>query len=150
MDFWKSFGHVNIGEIYIPILHMGFATIQVPFIYKLLLYENFGCCLFYIVNSSCKLVHLHLFLLFNSHPIQYIAGPTASIAELTDFICAAQMAKAADIYFQELPDESKVFTILGISCFFFCLFCFLKLSFLFRHYSRNSQPKRENCTSTSC
>lgn len=34
-------------------------------------------------------------------------GPTASIAELTDFICAAQMAKAADVYFQELPDESK-------------------------------------------
>lgn len=31
-------------------------------------------------------------------------GPEASIAELTDFLCAAQMAKAADPY---LPDEIK-------------------------------------------
>ncbi|KAL6960578.1 DNA (cytosine-5)-methyltransferase [Sarracenia purpurea var. burkii] len=31
-------------------------------------------------------------------------GPDSSVAELTDFICAAQMAKAADAYLQELPE----------------------------------------------
>lgn len=30
-----------------------------------------------------------------------VAGPDATIAELTDFICAAQMAKAADASFPE-------------------------------------------------
>ncbi|KAA8530223.1 hypothetical protein F0562_004932 [Nyssa sinensis] len=32
-------------------------------------------------------------------------GPEASIVELTDFICAAQMAKASDACLQELPEE---------------------------------------------
>ncbi|KAL6994359.1 Serine/threonine-protein kinase wnk3 [Sarracenia purpurea var. burkii] len=40
-------------------------------------------------------------------------GPDASIAELTDFICASQISKATDAYLQELPDENKVF---------FCMF----------------------------
>ncbi|XP_059642328.1 DNA (cytosine-5)-methyltransferase DRM2-like [Cornus florida] len=34
-------------------------------------------------------------------------GPEASLVELTDFICAAQMSKAADAYLNELPDENK-------------------------------------------
>ncbi|KAL8124335.1 DNA (cytosine-5)-methyltransferase DRM2-like [Apium graveolens] len=34
-------------------------------------------------------------------------GPGASVAELTDFITAAQMAKADDVFYKELPDESK-------------------------------------------
>ncbi|XAR51879.1 DNA (cytosine-5-)-methyltransferase [Bertholletia excelsa] len=34
-------------------------------------------------------------------------GPDASLTILTDFICAAQMAKAADAYFQEIPVERK-------------------------------------------
>ncbi|XP_052191449.1 DNA (cytosine-5)-methyltransferase DRM2-like [Diospyros lotus] len=34
-------------------------------------------------------------------------GPDAAIAELTDFLCAAQIAKASDAYSQELPDEHK-------------------------------------------
>lgn len=34
-------------------------------------------------------------------------GPEASVAELTDFITAAQMAKADDVFYKELPDESK-------------------------------------------
>uniref|UniRef100_A0A5B7ACD5 DNA (cytosine-5-)-methyltransferase n=1 Tax=Davidia involucrata TaxID=16924 RepID=A0A5B7ACD5_DAVIN len=32
-------------------------------------------------------------------------GPDASFAELTDFLCAAQMSKAADACLQELPEE---------------------------------------------
>ncbi|KAL8132453.1 DNA (cytosine-5)-methyltransferase DRM2-like [Apium graveolens] len=34
-------------------------------------------------------------------------GPEASIAELTDFITAAQMAKADEVFFKDPPDESK-------------------------------------------
>ncbi|KAK1373829.1 hypothetical protein POM88_030022 [Heracleum sosnowskyi] len=34
-------------------------------------------------------------------------GPEASIAELTDFITATQMAKGDDVFYKELPDESK-------------------------------------------
>ncbi|KAM7509141.1 hypothetical protein LguiA_019594 [Lonicera macranthoides] len=32
-------------------------------------------------------------------------GPEASMAELTDFLCAAQMVKIEDVYLQELPDD---------------------------------------------
>lgn len=34
-------------------------------------------------------------------------GPEASVVELTDFICAAQMAKTADAFFQENPEIKK-------------------------------------------
>ncbi|KAI8533671.1 hypothetical protein RHMOL_Rhmol10G0027500 [Rhododendron molle] len=34
-------------------------------------------------------------------------GPDASVDELTDFICAAQMARAADPFFPELPEKPK-------------------------------------------
>lgn len=45
-----------------------------------------------------------------------VAGPEASIAELTDFICAAQMAKTTDAYLQDLPNENQVFNfpLLGL------------------------------------
>lgn len=42
----------------------------------------------------------------------HVAGPEASIAELTDFICAAQMAKTADA---DLPNESQVVTFVLFS-----------------------------------
>ncbi|CAK9182518.1 unnamed protein product [Ilex paraguariensis] len=40
-------------------------------------------------------------------PPLHTAGPEASIEELTDFICAAQVSKEADAYLQELPCEAK-------------------------------------------
>ncbi|KAE8680958.1 hypothetical protein F3Y22_tig00111358pilonHSYRG00125 [Hibiscus syriacus] len=36
-------------------------------------------------------------------------GPDSSIAKLTDFICAAQMAKAADALLPEVPNRQKGF-----------------------------------------
>lgn len=38
----------------------------------------------------------------------YISGLDSSLAELTDFICAAQMAKAADAQLGEFEFEEKV------------------------------------------
>lgn len=38
----------------------------------------------------------------------YISGLDSSLAELTDFICAAQMAKAADAQLGEFDLEEKV------------------------------------------
>lgn len=42
----------------------------------------------------------------------FIAGPDSSIAELTDFICAAQMSKAADAL---LPPEEKVLEFFSLA-----------------------------------
>ncbi|KAK3033030.1 hypothetical protein RJ639_035656 [Escallonia herrerae] len=52
---------------------------------------------------SCSLVISVIIPITNVLPD--LAGPEASVAELTDFICAAQIAKSADAY---LPHESKL------------------------------------------
>lgn len=45
----------------------------------------------------------------------YTAGQNSSLAELTDFICAAQMAKATDAHLSELLPEDKVIYLVSLS-----------------------------------
>lgn len=57
--------------------------------------------LIYLCNGSfsCSYIISHL---------KTFTGPDASIMELTDFMCAAQMAKAADALLEELPSNEEV------------------------------------------
>lgn len=73
----------------------------------------------YLILTANLLICIFYYYLI---PERYIAGPEASVAELTDFICAAQMAKAEDIFFQE-PDE-KVFTTLENLLVHVCIYVF--------------------------
>lgn len=71
------------------------------------------------VNRFSTYIHCVLPISFPN-----ISGLDSSLAELTDFICAAQMAKAADAHLAEFDLEEKV-----LICFFVKIMLF---EFLYR------------------